>query len=64
MVSSPPSKGVTAPSTGRALHDRALVDQLAEANQKVYDELSKSFIGVPYNDSHRDDIAIDAWSAR
>jgi hypothetical protein len=48
VVSSPPSKGVTAPSTGRALHDRALLDQLAEANEKAYDELSKSFIGIPY----------------
>jgi hypothetical protein len=43
-ASSQTSSGATAASTGRAL-----MDQLAEANEKAYDELSESFIGIPYS---------------
>jgi hypothetical protein len=43
-ASSQTSSGATAPSAGRAL-----LDELADANEKVYDELSKNFIGVPYS---------------
>jgi hypothetical protein len=50
-------------STGRALHDRALVDQLAEANEKAYDELSKSFIGIPYL-GQRNEVVGPLWNLR
>ena len=41
------SNKVTAPSIAQALHDPELVDQFADAEERVYDELSISFVGIP-----------------